>query len=43
LEPGRQGSGHKPKTSKLNVHEAFILALVNTDERDITLAEIAAH
>lgn len=40
LEPGRQG---KPKVSKLDVHEAFILALVDTDERDITLAEIAKH
>jgi len=38
LEPGRQG---KPKLSKLDAHEAFILALVETDERDITLAEIA--
>ncbi|ESY46594.1 MULTISPECIES: hypothetical protein [unclassified Mesorhizobium] len=37
-EPGRQG---KPKLSKLDAHEAFILALVETDERDITLAEIA--
>lgn len=40
LEPGRQG---KPKVSKLDTHEAFILALVDTDERDITLAEIAEH
>ncbi len=38
LEPGRQG---KPKLSKLDAHEAFILAPVDTDERDITLAEIA--
>jgi transposase len=38
LEPGRQG---KPKVSKLDAHEAFILALVDTDDRDITLAEIA--
>ncbi|MFD1985428.1 IS630 transposase-related protein [Mesorhizobium newzealandense] len=37
LEPGRQG---KPKVSKLDAHETFILALVETDERDITLAEI---
>lgn len=37
LEPGRQG---KPKVSKLDAHEAFILALVDTDARDITLAEI---
>jgi len=40
LEPGRQG---KPKMSKLDAHEAFILALVDTDDRDITLAEIAEH
>lgn len=40
LEPGRQG---KPKLSKLDAHETFILALVDTDERDITLAEIAEH
>jgi transposase len=40
LEPGRQG---KPKVSKLDAHETFILALVDTDERDITLAEIAEH
>ncbi len=40
LEPGRQG---KPKVSKLDAHETFILALVETDERDITLAEIAEH
>jgi transposase len=39
LEPGRQG---KPRISKLDAHEAFILALVDTDDRDITLAEIAA-
>ncbi len=38
LEPGRQGA---PKVSKLDPHEAFILALVETDDRDITLAEIA--
>lgn len=38
LEPGRQG---KPRISKLDAHEAFILALVDTDDRDITLAEIA--
>ncbi len=29
--------------SKLDAHETFILALVETDERDITLAEIAEH
>lgn len=40
LEPGQQG---KPKHSKLDAHEAFILALVETDGRDITLAEIAGH
>ena len=40
LEPGRQG---KPRISKLDAHEAFILALVDTDERDITLAEIVEH
>lgn len=40
LEPDRQG---KPKLSKLDAHEAFILALVETDGRDITLAEIAEH
>ncbi len=40
LEPGRQG---KPGISKLDAHETFILALVDTDERDITLAEIAEH
>lgn len=40
LTPGRQG---KPKVSKLDAHEAFILALVNTDDRDITLAEIGEH
>lgn len=40
LEPGRQG---KPRLSKLDAHEAFILALVDTDDRDITLAEIAEH
>ena len=40
LEPGRQG---KPKLSKLDAHETFILALVDTDERDITLAEIVEH
>lgn len=40
LEHGRQG---KPKLSKLDAHETFILALVDTDDRDITLAEIAEH
>ena len=38
LEPGRQGH---PKISKLDAHEAFILALVDSKDRDITLAEIA--
>jgi len=38
LEPGRQGH---PKVSKLDRHEAFILSLVDTENRDITLAEIA--
>lgn len=38
LEPGRQGH---PKVSKLDPHEAFILSLVDSDDRDITLAEIA--
>ena len=33
----------KPKVSKLDAHETFIFALVDTDERDITLAEIAEH
>lgn len=37
LEPGRQG---KPKRSKLDAHEAFILGLIDTADRDITLAEI---
>ena len=38
MEPGRQGH---PKVSKLDPHEAFILSLVDTEDRDITLAEIA--
>ena len=38
LEPGRQGH---PKVSKLDAHEAFILSLVDTEDRDITLVEIA--
>lgn len=38
LEPGRQGH---PKVSKLDGHAAFILSLVDTADRDITLAEIA--
>ena len=38
LEPGRQGH---PKVSKLDPHEAFILSLVESEDRDITLAEIA--
>ncbi len=37
LEPGRQG---QPKGSKLDDHEAFILALVEA-EKDIALHEIA--
>lgn len=37
LEPGRQG---KPRGSKLDAHEAFILTLVETD-KDIALHEIA--
>lgn len=36
LVPGRQG---QPKGSKLDVHEAFILGLVE-ERKDITLAEI---
>lgn len=38
LEPGRQGH---PKVSKLDPHEAFILSLVETEDRDVTLTEIA--
>jgi transposase len=38
LEPGRQGH---PKVSKLDPHDGFILSLVETEDRDITLAEIA--
>lgn len=38
LEPGRQG---KPKRSKLDPYEAFILGLIETADRDITLNEIA--
>ena len=38
LEPGRQG---KPRRSKLDAHEAFILGLIDNDDRDITLTEIA--
>jgi transposase len=37
LEPGRQG---KPSRSKLDAHEAFILALVE-ENKDIALHEIA--
>lgn len=37
LEPGRQG---KPKRSKLDEHEAFILGLIER-EKDIVLHEIA--
>ena len=40
LKPGRQGH---PKVSKLDPHEAFILSLVDTEDRDITLAEIAGR
>lgn len=39
LEPGRQG---KPKRSKLDEHEAFILGLVE-ERRDIALHEIAGQ
>lgn len=38
LEPGRQGH---PKVSKLDPHEAFILSLVDAEDHDVTLAEIA--
>ncbi|MEF2549730.1 hypothetical protein VQ045_21815, partial [Aurantimonas sp. E1-2-R+4] len=38
FEPDRQG---QPEGSKLDAHEAFILALIDTDEKDISLAEIA--
>jgi len=38
LEPGRQGH---PKVSKLDPHEVFILSLIDSDDRDITLSEIA--
>jgi len=37
IEPGRQG---QPPGSKLDVHEVFILALIDKT-KDITLAEIA--
>ena len=37
MEPGRQG---KPKRSKLDEHETFILGLVE-QRRDIALHEIA--
>ena len=37
VRPGRQG---KPKRSKLDTHEAFILSLVD-ETRDIALTEIA--
>ncbi|MER0240164.1 IS630 family transposase [Fulvimarina sp. MAC8] len=36
-EPDRQG---QPKGSKLDAHEAFILSLIETDDKDISLAEI---
>lgn len=39
LEPGRQG---QPRGSKLDVHEAFILGLVE-ERRDISLDEIAGR
>lgn len=38
LEPGKQG---QPSRSKLDGHEAFILGLIDTSDRDITLLEIA--
>ncbi|MDF1719181.1 MAG: IS630 family transposase [Minwuia sp.] len=38
FEPARQG---QPEGSKLDAHEAFILALIETDDKDISLAEIA--
>ena len=38
LEPGRQG---RPKVSKLDPYEAFILSLVETADRDLSLMEIA--
>ena len=38
LEPGKQG---QPSRSKLDDHEAFILSLIDTNDRDITLLEIA--
>lgn len=37
LEPGRQG---KPRRSKLDAQEAFIIGLIETADRDITLTEI---
>jgi len=37
LAPGKQG---KPSRSKLDDHAAFILGLVDTKDRDITLLEI---
>lgn len=37
LEPGKQG---QPSRSKLDEHEAFILSLIDTKDRDITLLEI---
>ncbi|TAN11581.1 MAG: hypothetical protein EPN45_05790 [Rhizobiaceae bacterium] len=40
LKPGRQG---KPGVSQLDAHETFILAPVDTGERDLTLAEIVEH
>lgn len=39
LEPGRQG---QPRGSKLDVHEGFILGLVE-ERKDISLDEIAAR
>ena len=37
FEPDRHG---QPEGSKIDAHEAFILALIDTDEKDISLAEI---
>lgn len=38
IEPGKQG---QPSRSKLDDYEAFILSLIDTKDRDITLLEIA--
>lgn len=40
LEPGKQG---QPIHSKRDNHEAFIVSLIDTSNRDITLQEIAAE